>query len=110
MRIDQRIPDISWVVLLLLAAALIAISTTAQAQAVVGAKFSIASGWAGVAAATDGTNFLVALESDTSAAKVAAQMMSPAGAKIGSTIALGHDGQSCCASGVASNLRLPNTP
>jgi hypothetical protein len=88
-------------VLLLLAAALVVIPATARAQAVVGAKFSIASGWAGVNAASDGTNFLVALESATSAAKVAAQLISSGGTKIGSAVSLGHDGQSCCASGVA---------
>ncbi len=85
----------------LFAAALIALPASVQAQAVVGAKFSIASGWAGVGSASDGTNFLVPLESDTTAAKVAAQLMSPAGAKIGNLIPLGHDGQSCCASGAA---------
>ncbi|HLA35963.1 MAG TPA: hypothetical protein VJ001_13960, partial [Rhodocyclaceae bacterium] len=85
----------------LLSTMLPTIPATVSAQTVVGAKFSIASGWAGVGAASDGANFLVALESDTSSAKVAAQLMSPSGAKIGAPIALGHDGQSCCASGVA---------
>lgn len=85
----------------LLAAALITVPASVQAQAVVGAKFSIASGWAGVGAASDGTNYLVPLESDTTAAKVAAQLMSPAGVQIGATIPLGTDGQSCCASGAA---------
>jgi hypothetical protein len=68
---------------------------------VVGARFSIASGWAASGAASDGSNSLVALESDTTTAKVAAQLMSSAGAKIGNPIPLGHDGQSCCASGIA---------
>lgn len=85
----------------LLSTMLPAIPATVSAQTVVGAKFSIASGWAGVGAASSGANFLVALESNTSSAKVAAQLMSSSGAKIGAPIALGRDGQSCCASGVA---------
>ena len=85
----------------LLSTTLLAIPATVTAQTVVGDKFAIASGWAGIGAASDGTNFLVALESNTSSAKVAAQLMSPSGAKIGAPIALGRDGQSCCASGVA---------
>ena len=86
---------------LLLSAALFAIPATARAETVVGAPFSVATGWAGVGGAFDGTNFLVALESDTTAAKVAVQLMSPTGAKIGSPVALGVDGQSCCTAGLA---------
>jgi hypothetical protein len=86
---------------LLLPAILVVAPSQALADPVVGTKFSIASGWAGITAASDGTNFLVAFESDTVAAKVAAQLISSSGAKIGSTIALGHDGQSCCAVGAA---------
>lgn len=88
-------------VLSLVAATFIGLPTTATAEGVVGAKFLIASGWLATGTAFDGSNFLVALQSDAANAKVAAQLISSAGNKIGSPVALGHDGQSCCTSGLA---------
>ncbi len=61
-----------------------------------GDRFSVASNWASTGAAFDGTNYLVSLESDTQTATVAAQMMSSSGVKIGTPIAIGQAGQSCC--------------
>jgi len=74
---------------------------SAPAAADLGSKVTIASGWAGVEGASDGTNTLVALESDTTTANVAVQLVSASGSKIGSVISLGHSGQACCAAGVA---------
>lgn len=88
-------------VLSLVAVTLIGLPGMADAQGVVGAKFSIASGWLATAGAFDGTNFLVALQSDTSNSKVAAQLVSPAGTNIGLPVSLGYEGRSCCTSGVA---------
>ncbi|MBS4096778.1 MAG: hypothetical protein KGZ83_08090 [Sulfuricella sp.] len=68
---------------------------------VVGAKFSMASNWASAGAAFDGINYLLAMESDTAAARVAAQMVSSDGTRIGPVIETGHSGQSCCAAGIA---------
>lgn len=47
-------------------------------------------------AAFDGTNYLLALESNIQKASVAAQLVSSSGDKIGTVIPVGQAGQSCC--------------
>ncbi|MHB9118210.1 MAG: hypothetical protein ACYC2R_08030 [Burkholderiales bacterium] len=69
-----------------------------------GSKFLVASNWAASGAAFDGTNYLVSLESGTQTASVAAQMMSSGGTQIGSPVAVGQSGQSCC-----SNIAFDGT-
>ncbi|MBZ0091318.1 MAG: hypothetical protein K8F27_03735 [Sulfuricellaceae bacterium] len=71
---------------------------------VMGSKFPVASNWAASGTAFDGTHYLVSLESDTQTASVAAQMMSSGGTQIGSPVAIGQSGQSCC-----SNIAFDGT-
>lgn len=100
--IEWALPWRSVVAVLVLAVGgLPCLTASAQTAGPVGTKFSVASGWAGISSASDGNNFLVALGSDPTVARVAAQLVSHDGTRIGSPIALGTNGQSCCAAGVA---------
>lgn len=76
--------------------ALVSHAILAPAQTSISTPFPIATNWASVGAAFDGTNYLVALESDTQTANVAAQLISQTGARVGPLIAVGRNGQSCC--------------
>jgi len=84
---------------LLLASGLV--GSAAASVSVVGGKLPIATGWAGTTAGFGNHQFLLALQSDTAAGKVAAQLVLPGSTTMGTVIPLGHDGQSCCAGGVA---------
>jgi len=66
------------------------------AQTSIGTPFPVATNWMSVGAAYDGTNHLVALESDKQTGNVAAQLISPTGTKLGPLIAVGRNGQTCC--------------
>ena len=76
------------------------LATPASAQTP-GPWSPIANGWTLASGAYDGSNFLLGLETDTTNAKVAVQLVSQSLATIGSPIALGRNGQSCCISGLA---------
>ena len=68
----------------------------AVSQTSIGAPFPIASNWASVGAAFDGTNYLVAMETGSHNASVAGQLISQNGTRVGPLIAVGSVGQTCC--------------
>lgn len=85
------------VFVLLACHAVLAPAQTAPSSSLsIGTPFPIASGLMSMGGAFDGTNHLMALQSDKQTAIVAAQLMSPSGAKVGAQIAVGRSGQTCC--------------
>ena len=68
----------------------------ASAQTSIGAPFPIATGWATVGAAFDGTNYLVAMVTGSQMSSVAGQLISQNGTRVGSLIAVGDAGGACC--------------